>query len=175
MKSVICETNVIAVANECATQAGPDCVTACIDALEEARRKNRVAIDAGMFFFEEYFRHARRSGQPGAGDAFVKWLWDNQANVKRCERVTITPLPDEPDCFTEFPDDPALRCFDRNDRKFVAVATASKHKPKILNASDTDWWHYREALQANGVKINFLCPELMSGKRGCRDTKRASR
>ena len=43
----------------------------------------------------------------------------------------------------------------------VAVARASGADPELLNATDTDWWHYREALKENGVNVVFLCPELM--------------
>ena len=51
--------------------------------------------------------------------------------------------------------------FDRDDRKFVAVALASGTSPPIVNASDRDWWEHREVLQVHGIEILFLCPELM--------------
>jgi hypothetical protein len=56
---------------------------------------------------------------------------------------------------------PRLGGFDRSDRKFVAVARASAHGPMIVNAVDTDWWIYRVALQRHGVRVEFLCPDLM--------------
>ncbi|HSU82609.1 MAG TPA: hypothetical protein VLR69_09330, partial [Thermoanaerobaculia bacterium] len=59
--------------------------------------------------------------------------------------------------------DPDLAAFDPSDRKFVAVAVASGEQPEILNASDTDWWHHREALSRHGVEVRFLCPQLMGG------------
>jgi hypothetical protein len=160
VKSVIVETNVIAVANGEAEQASPACVIACLDALEAARRKT-VVIDSNELCFKEYFRHASWSGQPGAGDEFAKWLWDRQAYTKHCERVALTPKSGEQDGFDEFPDDPELRGFDRSDRKFVAIAKASRRKPTILNATDTDWWNFRTPLGKNGIRIHFLCPELM--------------
>ena len=161
MKAVVVDTNVIVVANEMSDHSDDDCIIACIDALQRAREKQKVVIDSGGLFFDEYFRHANRSGQPLAGDAFVKWLWDNQANSKRCENVDITPLDNEANEFAEFPDDQVLTGFDRSDKKFVAVVRASKYNPKILNATDSDWWHFQRPLKDHGILIEFLCPNLM--------------
>ncbi len=164
MKAVIVETNVIAVANELADHADPVCSLACINALQTVHQKRKIVIDSGSLFFDEYFRYASRSGQPRLGDLFVKWLWDNQANVRRCERVSITASVNDPNDFVEFPDDPSLHCFDRADRKFVAVALASRRNPKILNAVDTDWWHFRDQLGLYNISIQFLCPQMMDNE-----------
>jgi hypothetical protein len=161
MKSVVVETNVIAVANELADQADVDCVDACIDALHTAQKKRKVVVDSSQLLFQEYFKYANRSGQPRTGDAFIKWLWDNQANAKRVECVSITSRASDPDNFNEFPSDPGLNLFDRSDRKFVAVALSSKRSPKILNATDSDWRDFREQLKANGISVIFLCPQMM--------------
>jgi len=161
MKAVVIETNVIAVANDRAEQAGYNCVLSCIDALEKTRLERIVVIDSGGRCFEEYFRYASRSGQPGVGDYFAKWLWERQAYRKHCECVDISPTTDDPEQFMEFPSDPDLTRFDRSDRKFVAIARASRNKPVILNATDSDWWHHKEPLQRNAIKLQFLCQELM--------------
>jgi len=116
-------------------------------------------MDYGDLILGEYRRNLNPSGQAGPGDAFFKWLWNNQGNADQCRRVDITP--DDDGSFTEFPDDPELKRFDRNDRKFVAVALASGSVPPVLNASDPGWWEHRVALQRHGVRIEFLCPELM--------------
>jgi len=75
--------------------------------------------------------------------------------------VHITPHPKRE--FAEFPADEQLANFDPSDRKFVAVALAAGDAPPILNASDTDWWPVRRALDAHGLTVKFLCPELMAG------------
>jgi hypothetical protein len=75
--------------------------------------------------------------------------------------VEIRPRGSGGDC-EEFPDDPELVRFDRSDRKFVAVALASRLDPSVLNATDTDWWHYRECLKRHGVRVVFLCSGLMN-------------
>ena len=76
------------------------------------------------------------------------------------------PITVHSDCgFEEFPNDPRLSNFDSDDRKFVAVALASQSDPQVLNATDTDWWAHRKALEENGVDVVFLCPELMGQER----------
>jgi Fe-S-cluster formation regulator IscX/YfhJ len=161
MKAVVIDTNVCIVANGRHEAAGFSCVAACIDALSEARNR-LIVIDDGYLILREYQGYLSFSGQPNVGDAFFKWLWDNHCNDQHCQRVRLTPLNDAVRAFEEFPDDPALADFDRSDQKFVAVALASGLRPNILNASDTDWWVARAALATHGVRITFLCPELMT-------------
>ncbi len=160
--SVVIDTNVLVVANGRHAAAPAACVEACIDALRDARRSTTL-IDDAHEILDEYRRHCSFAGQPGAGDAFFKWLWDNQANSGRCERVRITRHTQRG--FEEFPNDSRLRSFDADDRKFVAVALASGRAAPILNASDTDWWHHRAALAQHGVRVTFLCRELVSSTR----------
>jgi hypothetical protein len=158
----VIDTNVLMVADGRADQADPDCVLACVDALQEAKERGLTLIDADYLILDEY-RRGVGLGSRRAGGVFLKWLWDNQANQKRCLRVSLTPRGPDGD-FAEFPADPALQTFDPDDRKFVAVAVSSGLAPPILNASDTDWWHHREALARNAVILRFLCEDLMSGE-----------
>jgi hypothetical protein len=157
LKSFVVDTNVAVVANRRAPQAGPACVLACVDALEKIARSGKLVIDDQSRILDEYRRHLSPSGQPGLGDAFFKWVWQNQANVSRCERVAIHPRLNNEEDYQEFPCDPALRGFHTDDRKFVAVALKSKSNPEILNAVDRDWWDYRAELKRCGVRIKFLC------------------
>ncbi len=159
IQECIVDTNVAVVANARDVHAGPDCVIACIDALDRIRSEECLLVDDQSRIIDEYRRHLSPAGQPGAGDAFFKWLWENQGNAERCRRVRITLESSRG--FEEFPDDPALAGFHRDDRKFVAVALACGTAPRILNASDTDWWQYRAALKSYGLRIEFICPELM--------------
>ena len=161
MKAVVVETNVLIVANEKSEQATPDCILACVDALEKVRQKRITLLDSGMRIFDEYLRYASLSGQPGLGDSFMKWLWTNQAHPRHCQLINISPKSDDPEDFEEFPNDPALEEFDRSDRKFVAVAKASQRQSKIMNATDSDWWIFRKQLANHGITIKFLCPDLV--------------
>jgi hypothetical protein len=159
--TVVVDTNVLVVANGKHDAADPDCVESCISALTSAR-EGTVLVDDGYRIFEEYRRHCSHRGQPGLGDAFFKWLWDNQANNAHCIQVAIQHVGPEATDFAEYPADVALAGFDRSDRVFVAVAVASGLAPDVLNASDTDWWRARFALSRNGVRVRFLCPNLMT-------------
>jgi hypothetical protein len=159
MSAYVIDTNVPIAANGCTDHASPACVLRCVQKLVDVHNGGIVVLDDDMRNLKEYTRNLKRSGQPGAGDSFLKWVWDNQGVSERCERVTITPLPDDPHNFCEFPIDPCLASFYPDDRKFVAVARASRNDPEVLNATDSDWWRHRQALHDNGVRVVFLCPE----------------
>jgi hypothetical protein len=162
---VLVDTNVALVANGKSAKAGYTCINTCIVELLKTRSKRRVVLDDHGFILREYIKHLSFSGQPGPGDAFFKWLWDNQGNPRYCLQVAITPTNRTGQDFAEFPNDIELNGFDRTDRKFVAAAAASGGHPHILNASDTDWWQYRDALKRHGIEIRFLCRELMEMER----------
>jgi hypothetical protein len=161
LNSFVVDTNVAIVASLRAPQAGPACVLACVDALEQVKREGKIVLDDQSRILDEYMKNLSLSGQPGAGDAFFKWVWQNQGNTAHCEMVEIRPRGNGED-YEEFPDDPELAGFHRKDRKFVAVALASQLDPTVLNATDTDWWHYRECLEKHGVRVVFLCSNLMT-------------
>lgn len=159
MDAFVVDTNVPVVANGTTEQAGPKCVAACVSVLNRIRREGIIVLDDGGRILREYLQYLSPSGQPGLGDLFMKWVWRNQAVVERCERVAINPTDAYESSFQEFPNNAELREFDRSDRKFVAVALASKSQPEVLNAVDSDWWHYRVPLERHGISVRFLCPE----------------
>ncbi|MDE2654235.1 MAG: hypothetical protein OXI71_10545 [Gemmatimonadota bacterium] len=107
----------------------------------------------------EYRKQFDQSSTQAVGFQFLLWIHDNQANSEYCRKVLVTH--DETLGFAEFPDHEDLETFDWDDRVFVAVALGSCTGAVILNATDTDWWDHREALNRHGVKIDFVCPELM--------------
>lgn len=161
MSSLIVDTNVGVVANERDAHASPECVIACVDALEQITAgRARLVLDDGWEILEEYLRYMSSSGQPGPGDAFVKWALNNLANPGRCERVPLDRGDDGQ--YLRFPRDPDLAAFDPSDRKFVALALASDSRPSIANAVDSDWWHFREALRRAGVEVEFLCSDRVA-------------
>jgi hypothetical protein len=153
MAAVVVDTNVLITAN-----GGEDyqlrCVDRCVDFIEEAKTVI-IVLDNGWLILTEYQNNVNESGQPGLGDAFLKWLLQNMWNPERCEQVHITPIGDN--SFAEFPTDPDLAHFDRSDRKFVAVALTSVNDPEIVNAVDSDWANDELALRRNGVRLRFLC------------------
>lgn len=151
------DTNVVHVANGETSQAGPGCVTACVDRMEQIKQgRKRLVLDDQDRILKEY---PTPTGQLGPGHAFVKWAWTNRRNTALCELVAIHPH--EARGFVEFPEDDDLAAFDPDDRKFVAVALASRGSPPIVNATDTGWHDHQEALARHDVHIDFICPELM--------------
>jgi hypothetical protein len=159
MSAFVVDTNVPVVANGRSDQANEDCVIACIDALAAVRDDGIIVLDSIGLILDEYMDNLSLAGQPGAGDLFMKWVFENQAVVERCEQVQITARRDDPSSFNELPEDEELARFDRSDRKFVAVALASRNAPQVLNAVDSDWAASHAALERNGVRIRFLCPQ----------------
>jgi hypothetical protein len=162
LNAFVVDTNVAIVASCRAQQAKPACVLACVDALEHVAKNGKVILDDQDRILGEYRKSLSPSGQPGLGDVFFKWVWQNRANIERCERVTIHPRGNSGEDYSEFPSDPSLCKFDRSDRKFVAVALGSKNDPEVLNAVDPDWWEHRTELRRCGVRIRFLCPGQFS-------------
>lgn len=161
---VVVDTNVAVVASERHPGVSDACVLGCIERLRQiSEGEDALVIDDGWHILREYMANLRQSGQPGVGDRFLKWVLDNLKNPSRCEQVAITPVDGAYERgFREFPQDPCLVGFDRSDRKFVAVSLVHRQRPPILNATDSDWWDYREALERNGVRVVFLCRELFA-------------
>jgi len=159
----VADTNVLVVANRRSNESLV-CVNACSQALLRIKKWGSLLLDEQGLILQEYRRHLSFSGQPGVGDSFFKWVHDNSGRQDLIQRVRITPRDDDPSNFLEFPDYPELGTFDVSDRKFVAVARASRANPAILNGTDRDWWDYRDALKGAGVKVRFLCPEQFSDR-----------
>jgi len=164
MNAAVIDTNVLVVAERQHQAAQEDCISACSGLLNDVVRGNvKFVIDNGDRILTEYRRNVTQRGQLGVGGRFLVWAFQNRWDARWCEQVAITPLPDSDDgCdFVEFPTNTALDTFDREDRKFVAVASGSTLNPEVANATDSGWWHFRAALALNGVDVAFLCPDLM--------------
>lgn len=160
-------TNVAVTANGKSLPAGVSaaCIAACARRLQSIQKHGVVVLDDGWRILREYTANLAEAGQPGVGDAWLKWLLTNLANPERCQRVAITPV-NAPQMFAEFPDDPALAHFDKSDRKFVAVSRAHPARPAVVNATDSDWQIHRSALARHGVAVEFLCPDFLNGAEG---------
>ena len=156
----IIDTNVLLVASKKAPQASEACELACEKHLQNLMNAGVLVIDNQWLIIKEYMHKNSQSGQPNAGDKFLKWVLLNHTNPNRCEKVTITQIAEND--FAEFPRSPDLAKFDPSDRKFVAVALTHPAKPAIVNAVDSDWRNYEEALANHGISINFLCSELVA-------------
>ncbi len=166
---LVVDTNVPVVANGRSEQASPKCVSRCTVRLNQLMCSGKLVLDDSRRILKEYMANLRSAGQPGPGDAFLKWVHTNYSNPDRCDLVEITPRDASETDFEQFPPDAALADFDKTDRKFVAVALAHREQPPILQAVDTRWWELKEALIAAGVTVDFLCEEniraVLQGKR----------
>jgi hypothetical protein len=133
---VIVDTNVPVVANRKTAQASPTCVASCIRTIQEVRSHRILVIDDAWRILREYIANLRSTGQPGVGDAFLKWVLTNRDNPLHCTQIPLTPAPApaEDTDFAEFPDDERLAAFDRSDRKFAALAREHAAHPPIYNA-----------------------------------------
>lgn len=140
MLKVIIDTNVLIAANgrDC-PQVTPQCQWSAVKYLQHIQQQGQIVIDGQWLILREYQHKVNPQGQPGVGDAFLKWILTNLANPDRCQQVNITP---ENGSFREFPDQPDLKSFDPSDRKFVAIALQCSENPPIINAVDSDWLEY---------------------------------
>lgn len=160
MSAGIYDTNILYVANRF-HEATPECIQACTSALNEAQTKI-IVIDDNFRILREYQNKISLKDGKGVGTLFLLHILRNRINEKSVELVSIH-LSEERG-FVEFPADPELETFDLSDRKFVAVAIASKYSPPIFNAVDSDWWKHRAALNRHGIEIDFLCQSEIQAK-----------
>lgn len=138
-----------------------ECVLACIEAIEQVTRNGGLVIDTNNEIFNEYRHQLSLKGQPGVGDRFLRWVHDHQWVESQIECVDITKNGDS---YDQFPAHEGLSHFDPSDRKFVAVANAHPDRPPILQATDSKWWGWRDALSEVGIEVRFLCPEYVESK-----------
>ena len=166
MNAVIVDTNVIVIANDTDNKRA-DCRDRCQDRLQKIRDQcEKVVIDNERRILGEYENNVNPNARKkGVGDVFVKTLLQNLKNPEICTMVSITPLAENGTDFEEFPDDPALSNFDPDDRKFIAVALAYENvhqqKATLLQASDSQWYGFREELVRNGLEVEFVCEEYI--------------
>lgn len=165
-KKCVVDTNVPKIANLVMQQnrdsdVSDECVLDCVDAIEHVTKNRALVLDAGDEIFDEYRQQLSMSGQPGVGDGFMKWVHDSRWSLPKGNRVKITKNGDS---YEEFPHHPGLENFDISDRKFVAVANAHHQKPPILQATDSKWWGWKDALTQVGITVIFVCPDYVRVK-----------
>ena len=161
---VIVDTNVAVVANGKSEQASEECEETCINRLEQIMRgETKLVLDADWIILGEYSRNLHSRGAD-VGDRFLRWVLNNR--ITQCDLIPITPVEDSETEFTEFPTDPELENFDPADRKFIAVAIAHCEKPPILQAVDSQWWDFRDALRRHEVTVEFICEDDIHRLRG---------
>ena len=153
MSTFVVDTNVAVSANGRKTHADGRCQLECVRKLKAVAVGEVVAIDDGGSILQEYLKYLRWSGQLGAGDAFLKHVFNFQYDSTRVRRVPLTPSEDHRRGFEELPPNR----FDPSDRKFLAVAVVAS--AVVLNATDSDWHEHRALTDELGVEVRQLCPQ----------------
>src|SRR5690606_22321930 len=87
----VVDTNVATTANGSNPGAPPGCVAASARALQEVMRNGHVFIDDVSRIVAEYRTNLRAKGEPGPGDAFLRWLLTHEWGGSRVTRVPLTP------------------------------------------------------------------------------------
>ncbi len=149
---LVIDTNVAIVANEKSKHASIDCELKCIALLEQCAGLT-IALDDCELIMDEYSQHLSYAGQPGVGDMFFKYLYDNQYANNKISHHAITAIEEENQGFQELP----TNNFDPSDRKLLAVAVVAK--ASIVNATDSDWAESSDLLNQLGVNVYQLCSE----------------
>lgn len=156
-RPIIVDTNVILAANNQDNEWGPKLAFACANRLDKVKSTGQLCVDSAELIFREY-RNKLNGSRAGFGNMFYLWVMQNRRNLAVCHFVTLTPTPDHPGQFAEFPDlAPELNNrIDHSDRKFIAVANAHPAKPSILQATDSKWIGWKNGLTAVGIHVDFI-------------------
>lgn len=152
MSRVIVDTNVAVVANGQSNAVNPSCVTACIEFLVDCAQ-NIILLDSGDEIRAEYAKALKVSKPVGLGGLFLINILRHQFDSSRVQHIDLEK--DAAGEFVDFPTVIELSGFDRDDRKFAALA--KKSGVAVSNAVDGDWADYFDDLKANGIRVNFLC------------------
>lgn len=162
--TVVLETNLLMTASGLAEQASRECMNQCIKTIEQIQQGIRtLALDKSLLILTEY-QESLRTAQSSLGYLFLrKWL---DANWHEIIRVDILPIDNEAGEFGVLQDvKEFIRGFDKSDCKFVATARSAQAQigapVPILNATDSDWCEFLDAMHHIGVVVEFVCPELM--------------
>lgn len=153
----VVDTNVLATANRHHGGAPADCVAECAVKLQALMEGGHVVLDDGWRIIGQYT--ANIDG-PGPGYEFLQWLYQNRCNQTWCTEIAITTKPHDPDDFDEVPTPLALAAgeqLDPSDRVFFAVAAAHPDRPPIVQATDSKWIGWEDALLAHGIEIEWVC------------------
>jgi hypothetical protein len=155
MRHFVIDTNVLLAAGGLATHISVGCRAKCGNRLREATASWHIYIDEGYEILGEYQRYfSALKGEPTPASLFLKWLMTHQYHPERVTRVPIQRKATDKYDFDGLPDG---NQFDRNDRKFLAVAVGHGNSPSVLQATDSKWVGWKESLAEIGVHVEFVC------------------
>jgi len=153
----IIDTNIFAAANGLANHLTEREINKCKQFIAALAGNSVISLDLQGEIFQEYFIYTNRSGQPGIGDAFVKYLWDRQSDKMHCEKVDIEK--NENGIYKQLNEKDGLLTFDSSDQKFIAVYLGSEKQPVICNACDSDWANNKLLLMQYDIRVLEILQE----------------
>ncbi|MCX8507152.1 MAG: hypothetical protein ORN98_11155 [Alphaproteobacteria bacterium] len=157
MRYVI-DTNVPIVANSAQKLGQPkpifslNCIEQAVDFLSDLHT-NKLAViflDEAGEILKEYTNNLNTRGQPGVGDRFLASIIHRNSPQK----VEYLNILSDNNAYL-LPDEILQSNFDKDDRKFAALAIAGD--ARVVNATDSDWLDHKNLLEKHGIKIKFLC------------------
>jgi hypothetical protein len=161
MSNVVIDTNVWIMAHVPVSQQPAHrlrCANTCRKWLTNLRDGERtVAVDHKNLILGKYWSYLEQTRPPGAPSLAGEILREFQSTG----RINVVQIPLTEEGEPYLAPELNLQDFDRADWKFVAVALACDDNPPIVNATDTDWQQHIEALNAAGIIVEELCPDLV--------------
>ena len=152
-RRVVIDTNVIATANGHASHVDAACQLACIESLENTSKSEVTLLDDTGKIMSEYGPYVSHRGEPGPGDAFFVFIFNNQHDEDLVRKVPIRPNTDASRGYDELPSN-NLKIGDR-----TILATAVSGNGEIHNATDSDWAENASTLEELNVRIKQVCPK----------------
>lgn len=149
------DTNVFAVAEGMNAGASENCVDACSAVLLRIEAGYRILVDSSDEILSEYVSVLRAARTSGLAVKLADRLYRTRFGGQCCEMVEITPSDPPPGTYEEVP--AALRDFDIDDQKFIAVAASAGGASPIIAGVDGEWWDRQADFTANGLSVQFPC------------------
>ncbi|WP_067659949.1 hypothetical protein [Nocardia harenae] len=116
--------------------------------------ENRIPVftDSAGEIVAEYLHQLNRHGQPTLGDAFVRYIIDNQYSWDEEMRPDIEPDVSTENSYAVLEGDDGE--IDPSDRKFVATAKVAS--APVVQATDTKWLNWAAVLDRHGVTVEYV-------------------
>lgn len=145
------DENVLVVANGRQTHASLACQLACVEFLLRCKNDRSLLLDAAGVVLALYASKCNFSGQPGTGDEFFLWAFNNAHGLAVLELVR-----DSSGTYLDVPD--VLMEFDWDDHIWIALVRKSSGDAQVVNAVDSDYIESSMELEAALVGVLELCP-----------------
>lgn len=162
----IIDTNVPAIASRSASQLDDlelECAEACLLYLRKMMTSSdiQIVLDYDYLVVKEYRRILSKiSYSNGFNEEFLKWVFMKMS----ADDYQFVKIHKEGTSFLEYPNHDDLSSFDREDRKFIALANAHQDKPPIIEGTDCKWWGIVNALKSFGITVVFPCEKYIMQK-----------